>query len=166
MDRVKISADPPRGRGLILCLATAGGLGYLPGMPGTWASLAALGLAWAFSQVGCWTYLSVVGALLLAGVYASGRAAALLEQKDPPVVVIDEVVGQLLTLAGQPWEWRSLLWGLVFFRVLDILKPFPINRLEARLTGGWGIMLDDVAAGIGAWLGLFLLHYLFPGAGA
>jgi len=162
VDRLTISADDRLSRRLLLALATVGGLGYLPWMPGTWASLATLGLVWLLSQAGMLFYLTVLLTFFFLGVHVSSRTERLLGHRDPGLIVIDEVVGQLVALAGQPMGWWYLLWGWALFRAMDILKPFPINRIDSHGKGGWGIMLDDVVAGVYAWLGLHLLQHIFP----
>jgi phosphatidylglycerophosphatase A len=97
----------------------------------------------------------------LLGVWAAGKAESFFRRKDPGQVVIDEVLGQMLTFAvwpEAPWKW--LLAGFILFRVFDILKPFPIRRAE-RVSGGWGIMLDDVIAGVFSMVILTLLGLVF-----
>ena len=140
-------------------IATAGGLGYSPVAPGTLASLAGAGLCWllaphpAAQLAGCATAVAL-------GFWSAGPTAAVLGQKDPSVIVIDEVAGMMLTLAGLPARWPVYLAGFLLFRLLDILKPWPIRRLE-RLPGSRGIMLDDLAAGLAAQAILRLaLHFL------
>jgi len=133
-------------------LATVFGAGFFPVAPGTFASLlAALGFRFAFSGLAPIAYASLVCGIILLGTWASSRTARLVGQKDPRRVVIDEVAGQLVALAAAPAEWPWVVAGFVLFRFFDILKPFPIRRLEA-LPGGWGIMADDVLAGLYAAL--------------
>ncbi len=137
-------------RRLILILATCGGVGYLPGMPGTWGSLAALPLWWLMQR-----HLSARGyalawlALLAVSLWAAGEAWNLLGKADHPAIVLDEVMGLLLALAFVPPKWPWVALGFVLFRVFDILKPFPLKHLE-QLPGGFGVVMDDVAAGAAA----------------
>lgn len=143
---------------LILVLATWFRVGYLPGMPGTWGSLAALPLWWLLRHLTPAAYLLVVLLLGAGSIYLCGRAEVLLQRQDSPAIVIDEVVGQLIALAGCPADnIYALGLGLVLFRIFDILKPFPIGLINARLHGGLGIVLDDVVAGIYAGLILVIL---------
>jgi phosphatidylglycerophosphatase A len=93
-------------------------------------------------------YLALVIVLALIGVWACGRAAEDLGAEDPRPVVWDEIVGILVTLTAAPAGWPWLVVGFALFRVFDILKPWPIRAVERRLGGGWGIMLDDVVAGV------------------
>jgi phosphatidylglycerophosphatase A len=131
-----------------LAVATGLGVGYAPVVPGTFGSLPGVAAAWLL-----WTFggsaATTAGLLLVVpvGVWAATRAEAHFGRIDPGAVVIDEVAGQILTLAFLPLTPRVLLAGFLLFRVLDILKPFPARRLES-LPGGSGIMADDLAAGI------------------
>jgi phosphatidylglycerophosphatase A len=130
-------------------LATCGGLGRLPGAPGTWASLAALPLAWLIAGFGGAPALLLATAVVFAaGVWAAQWYVARSGQADPGAIVVDEVAGQWLTLlpvAPGPWEYAA---GFLLFRLFDIAKPWPIRRLERSVPGGLGVMLDDVAAGL------------------
>jgi phosphatidylglycerophosphatase A len=141
----------------ILFLATWFRVGYLPHMPGTWGSLAALPLWWFLQPMALPAYGLAVLLLMVGSIYLSGRAEILLQQADPPVIVIDEVVGQLITLAGCPLNFYAVGLGVILFRVFDIVKPFPIGLINARLKGGLGIVLDDVVAGVFAGLILVIL---------
>ncbi len=135
-------------RRLILALATWGGVGYLPVAPGTWGTLAALPLWYLLAQTGPWVYGLGVAALLILGLKVAGPAQGMLGRTDHGAIVVDEVVGLLITLAGVPPTWQAALLGFVVFRTLDILKPFPIRWFGAGGTGGLEVMVDDVAAGV------------------
>ena len=146
-------------------VATAGGAGYWPWGPGTAGSLVGLGLAWVMTRQFDWaTGLPLLLVTLVAtwpGVWASTVAAD--GSKDPQFIVVDEVLGQWLTLAGAATlNWRAFLIGFVLFRIFDIVKPWPVRRFEA-LPQGWGIVADDLMAGVyGAivlfWFGWFHLY--------
>ncbi len=142
---------------LILLLATWFRVGYLPHMPGTWGSLAALPLWWLLQHLDPPAYGLVVLLLAVGSIYLSGRAEIFLQQKDSPAIVIDEVVGQLITLAGCPLDFFAVGLAVILFRIFDIFKPFPIGLINARLRGGLGIVLDDVVAGIYSGLILVIL---------
>ena len=142
---------------LILLLATWFRVGYLPHMPGTWGSLAALPIWWLLQHLSPLHYGLVVFLFGIGAVYLSGRAEILLQQKDSPTIVIDEVVGQLITLAACPVNFYAVGLAVLLFRIFDIVKPFPIGLINARLGGGLGIVLDDVVAGMYAGLILFIL---------
>jgi len=132
--------------------------------PGTWGSVAAL-LLWRLFGGMIPTQFqtpAIIGAVIVVtaiGIPAATLVAREAGKEDPSHVVIDEVVGQLISLIAAPLHWQSLLAGLILFRLFDITKPFPIRRLE-NLPGGTGIMLDDVGAGLYA-LAIMqaLLHY-------
>jgi phosphatidylglycerophosphatase A len=143
-----VRADNRGYRMLVLGLATWGGVGFLPYMPGTWGALAALPLWYHLARTGPWVYGLVVAALIILGLWVAGPAQEMLGQTDHPAIVVDEVVGLLITLAGVPLTWPALVLGLVIFRALDILKPFPIRWFGAGGRGGLEVMADDVAAGV------------------
>ena len=130
-------------------LATWFGSGLLPKMPGTWGSLAALPfailiVAWA----GTWGLLAAAVVATLVGVWAAGVYAARSGQQDPQAVVIDEVAGQWLALVPVAHDLRLYPVAFLAFRFFDIVKVWPAGRIDRELKGGWGIMLDDVVAGL------------------
>ncbi len=135
-------------RRLVLALATWGGVGFLPGAPGTWGTLVALPLWWALAHLGPWGYGLGTAAVLLAGWWAAGPAQDYLGGADHPAIVIDEVAGLLITLAGAPLSWAAAAAGFMLFRTLDILKPPPIRWFYAGESGGLEVMVDDVVAGV------------------
>jgi phosphatidylglycerophosphatase A len=131
-----------------LWLATVGGIGLAPVAPGTWGSaVAALTYVWLGD--GGWLVQGLaVLSITVMGVRAAARAEAAWGGKDPGAVVVDEVAGQWLTLLFLPPTWTVILAGFVLFRLLDIAKPPPCRWLEHHLPGGWGVMADDLAAGL------------------
>lgn len=133
-------------------IATGAYSGYLPKAPGTWGSLVGV-LLWAAGlyKLEPLAYAVMLGVLLLVGTAASGAAEKIVDQSDPGLVVVDEILGQLLTLALAPRHPLAAVAGFALFRLFDILKPFPVNWLDQHIHGGLGIMLDDVAAGIYAF---------------
>ena len=139
-------------------IATWFGLGYAPIAPGTAGSLGAIAIAWLLHEYANFTPFSfwVMGVLLAApGMWAAGVVAKELGSKDPQIVVVDEVIGQWITLAGASHlNWKSWLAAFALFRLFDIWKPAPVRQLEA-LPGGIGINADDAMAGIYAALVLF-----------
>jgi phosphatidylglycerophosphatase A len=144
-------------------IATWFGCGLVPKAPGTAGTLGAIPLYLIVLKGGRPGVLLAAIAVTLVGVWAASVVAHDLGQKDPQRVVVDEVAGFLTTMLPMPSaSWRTVLIGVCVFRLLDIVKPWPVRSLE-RLPGGWGIVLDDVAAGvIGAgvmgglqWLGVF-----------
>jgi len=135
--------------------ATFFGAGYFPFAPGTFASFeAALLYAFLGRRIPPLPYLLILAALFLLGTVAADVFARLLKQKDPRPIVIDEIVGQGIALFSAPAGWGWIAGGFILFRLFDVLKPWPIRKLE-RLPGGWGIMADDVAAGAASALVLW-----------
>jgi len=110
-----------------------------------------------------WPWVLLVGltvGIFILGVWAASGAEKFFGRPDPRYVVIDEVVGQMLTFLARPdRSWKWLLAGFVLFRIFDVVKPFPARQAE-RLPAGWGIMMDDVAAGVYSMGALLLLSYL------
>ena len=136
---------------MVLALATWGGVGFLPGAPGTWGTMAALPLWWLLTQLGNAGYLLALAALVLVSVLVAGPAQDLLGKKDHPAIVIDEVAGLLVALALVKPNLTAVLAGFLLFRAFDILKPWPISRLN-RGTSGLAVVADDLAAGVMARL--------------
>ncbi len=134
-------------RALILGLATWGGAGFLPWMPGTWGTLAALPLWYLLAQLSPWAYGLGIGVIIALGLWVAGPAQRFLGRTDHPAIVVDEVAGLLITLAGVSATWENAALGFVIFRTLDILKPGPI-RWFGEGRGGLEVMADDVAAGL------------------
>jgi phosphatidylglycerophosphatase A len=141
-----------------LVVATWFGCGLSPVAPGTVGSAAALGIAWGLHAAfgwRPWAFAILAAALLVPSIWAAQVAATSSGKDDPGMVVVDEVLGQWVTLAGAvTLDWRTWLAAFVLFRAFDILKPFPVRRLE-RLHGGTGIVADDLGAGIYAALVLY-----------
>lgn len=145
-------------------LATGFGVGRFPKAPGTAGSLLGLLLWWPVGLLAWPQYGLCLLVALVVGIVASGRAALELGLVDPPMVVWDEVVGMGVALIAVPHEIIPFLTAFGLFRLFDITKPAPIARLE-RLPGGYGIMLDDVLAGVYARVclqgGLWILNTYF-----
>lgn len=144
---------------LALLLATWFGCGYFPWGPGTVASAVAVVIAALlhfYAGVNRGGLLLITAVLLIPGIWASTQTALFVQKKDPGLVVIDEVFGQWVTLAGAAvLDWRTLLAGFVLFRLFDIWKPWPVRDFE-KLPGGTGIVADDLAAGIYGALILYI----------
>lgn len=147
---------------LAVFLATVVYCGYFPIAPGTIGSAAGL-LVYLLVR---WTHAPAIEAGMILLVFAVGTWAATHAERyfgaiDPGPVVIDEVLGQLITLAFIPVGWSGMAAGFVLFRIYDVIKPYPANRLE-HFHGGFGIMADDAMAGVYANLTLRLLIWLLP----
>jgi phosphatidylglycerophosphatase A len=146
-----------------LAIATCGGSGYFPIAPGTVGSAVGLAVCLAVRAPGIpWLELAAIAVTIGAGAWAATVAEQALERRDPGPVVIDEVAGMLVTMALVPLSVATAAVGFLLFRALDVLKPFPADRLE-RAPRGWGIMLDDVVAGLYANLALQGLLRWQPG---
>ena len=144
-------------------LATWFGSGFLPVAPGTWASLIALPFAAVLVWVGGPTLVFVVSAaVFVVGIWAANGYMAMTGVHDPPAIVIDEVVAQWLTLALMPIDPVVYVLGFLLFRVFDVLKPWPANYIDRVVTGGFGVMLDDVVAAIYAGLVLWVIVPWLP----
>jgi phosphatidylglycerophosphatase A len=148
-----------------LGLATVAGLGFVPATPGTFGTLAGPPVFWYLSRFSPAVYLFLTAALFLVGVAVSDRAERILGRPDDPRVVIDEVVGYLVTMTAMPPTAWTMLLGFMLFRVFDIAKPWPCRALDRRVHGGLGIMIDDVMAGVYAWAVLRLIMVMVPGPG-
>ncbi len=142
-------------------VATAFGCGYSPVAPGTAGSAAGLLLFGPLAALAWPCQLAAAAVLFLVGSLAAGRVAHLVGAKDPGIVVVDEVVGQWVTLVALPFTPAIALLGFLLFRAMDVVKPWPARDLE-RVPGGWGIMADDVAAGIYAHLALRVGLLVWP----
>jgi len=146
-------------------IATFFGIGHLQPGSGTWAAAVTILLWWAASHwlSAAWLVplsVAIAALITLIGIPSSTVVARESGIKDPGFVVIDEVAGQMISLIAVPVHWKYLLAGFILFRSFDILKPFPLRRLE-MLPGGTGIMMDDVGAGLYALALLQLwLHFI------
>lgn len=146
-----------------MTIATGFGAGYLPKAPGTWGSLLALPLHFFLSKLAPTHYALALGGIFFLGVITAGQAEKILDRKDPGVIVIDEVIGMLITLIGAPNNPLIWLLGFGIFRFFDIFKPYPIRIIDQRINGGMGIVLDDVLAGIYSCIVLQIFCYAILG---
>jgi len=142
----------------ILLLATGFGVGYSPIAPGTLGTIVAILIYYFLSEISPPLYeITLIGFFFLS-VWVSGNAEIFFGKRDDQRIVIDEIVGFLITMLWVPKTIRFLIIGFFLFRFFDILKPFPIRRLEKRLKGGFGVVLDDVVAGVYANIVLRLIY--------
>ncbi|ROR34970.1 phosphatidylglycerophosphatase A family protein [Inmirania thermothiophila] len=146
----------------VLLLATGLGAGLAPRAPGTFGTLVAVPLWALLAPLPPALYGAVTAAVVLAGIPLCGAAARRLGLHDHPAIVWDEIAGYLLAMAFVPASAAAAAAGFVLFRLLDILKPWPVCVLDRRLGGGLGIMADDVAAGVLAGSGLWLAAPYLP----
>ncbi len=137
-------------------LALGFGSGLAAKMPGTFGTLAALPLVVLLSYyTGFSVYLIVTILVCVAGIWICGKTAEDMGVHDDSSIVWDEVAGMLIAMLAVPLSWQTVLVGFVLFRFFDILKPWPISYLDKHVHGGFGIMIDDVLAGV---LSLCILH--------
>ncbi|NQY48202.1 MAG: phosphatidylglycerophosphatase A [Colwellia sp.] len=139
-------------------LALGFGSGLAPKAPGTFGTLAAVPLFLLMSGLTPLIYGLVVLVVCIAGIYICGKAASDVGVHDHGAIVWDEFAGFFITMFMVPVSWQSVLVGFVLFRIFDIAKPWPISLADKKLTGGFGIMFDDVLAGLFA---LAIMHLIF-----
>ena len=135
-----------------LAIATTFGVGYVPVAPGTFGSAAGLAL-WMLLPASPWVHAAAIAALFVMGSIAGNVAERHFGRTDPRQVVVDEVMGMLITLFMNPVGLWGAFLGFLLFRATDVIKPYPANRLE-RLPGGIGVMADDAMAAVYANLAL------------
>jgi len=138
-------------RSLVILLASAGYIGYIPVASGTFGSLVGIPLFFGFdvlrsTSVGL--YLLTFFAAVAAACWIAGQAEALLNEHDSHKIVIDEVVGYLAATLFLTPTWMHALLAFFIFRALDVLKPFPAGYIDAHFPGGYGVVLDDVVSGL------------------
>tara|TARA_R110002012_G_scaffold50299_1_gene130182 strand:- start:1155 stop:1643 length:489 start_codon:yes stop_codon:yes gene_type:complete len=137
-------------------LALGFGSGLAPKAPGTFGTIAAVPLVCLLAYSTTLTgYLLVTLIASVIGIWLCGKTAKDMMVHDDSSIVWDEIAGLLITMIAVPLSWQTLLLGFVLFRIFDILKPWPISYLDARVHGGFGIMIDDILAGFFA---LILMH--------
>lgn len=143
---------------IILFFASGFFSGYAPLASGTAGTLVGIAIYILLNQLPLKLYGILTLAIVIVGIWLSYRAEAILGEKDSGVIVIDEIAGFLVTMFALPMTWQTMTIGFFVFRAFDIFKPFPIRRIDQRLPGGWGVMLDDVLAGVYANLTIQLLR--------
>jgi phosphatidylglycerophosphatase A len=148
-------------RRFVIVCATWGGTGFSPFASGTVGTLAAIPLYLALSRLSLPLYLLTAVAFTLFACWVSGHAEAIFNEKDSGKIVIDEVAGYLVTMIAVPHTWQGVAAGFFLFRLFDIVKPQPARWFDTSLKNGYGVVLDDIAAGVYACLATnLLLRYL------
>lgn len=142
-------------------LAFGFGSGHAPKAPGTFGTLAAIPVYWLVHDMTVISYLTLVAVMFLVGIWICHVTAHDMGVHDHPGIVWDEIVGYLVTMTAAPWAWQWLLVGFLWFRFFDILKPWPIRWFDRQVSGGLGIMLDDLVAGVFAAIALQVCIWLF-----
>ena len=139
-------------------IATWFGAGLMPWAPGSWGSAAALPFAWLILSLGDWWWLLAASLLLFViGCWAAAQVEQQLGTHDSGLIVVDEVVGQWICLLPCGLDPVNFALGFILFRIMDIVKPWPVSWIDQKIGGGLGVMLDDVAAALYAVLAMGLL---------
>ena len=149
-------------RHLITFLATACYIGKFPFAPGTAGTVVGVLLYLLIQPLSAFLYVVTVVTFIFVAAWVSTKAQDVWGEQDPQEVVIDEVVGFLVAMAFHRVDLWMLVGGFVLFRVFDIVKPFPIRWIERRFVSGWGIVLDDVAAGVYTNVALWFFGLALP----
>jgi phosphatidylglycerophosphatase A len=145
----------------VVLLATGCYAGYAPVASGTFGTLVAIPLCYLLSRVSPVYAILILALFTGFAVWTSGEAEKIFDKKDSGFIVIDEMAGLLVTLFLIPWSVKSVVIGFFLFRLMDIAKPFPIRRLETNLPGGWGVVGDDLLAGVYANVALRFVMRIF-----
>lgn len=132
----------------VMFLATGGYIGRVPFAPGTFGSLVGLPIVYMLSKTPWYAATVFTAVLLLGSVWVAHLAEKQLEAKDPGCIVIDEIAGMCVTMLFVPLTLNTGLAGFFLFRLFDVIKPPPVRQIDRMLGGGWGIVMDDVAAGV------------------
>lgn len=143
---------------IVKAIATFFYVGYLPFMPGTWGSLAGVAVYFLVRHSTV-LYLTVFVLLVFLGFYTAGKAETIFGKKDDKRIIIDEICGILLLYLLIPGEVACLVAGFILFRAFDILKPYPIKRLE-KFSGSFGIMIDDIIAALYSFVAITLFFMI------
>ncbi len=138
-------------------MALGFGSGLMPKAPGTFGTLAAIPVYYLLKDLTVTYYIISVLILSIAGIFICQYTSDRLGVHDHPGIVIDEFAGYLITMIAVPFSWLWVVTGFVLFRLFDILKPWPISWLDKKVSGGFGIMIDDVLAGFFA---LAIMHII------
>lgn len=146
---------------LILFLSSNAGLGYAPFAPGTVGTLAGIPIFFLIGSWPWWLFLITFTALLFFSFWVADTAGQIYGVTDDGRIVIDELIGYLVTVAFLPWSWSAAILGFFWFRLFDILKPQPARWLDTNFKHGVGVVLDDFVAGIYAAIALRLTLWLF-----
>jgi len=149
-------------RRFILFLASNAGLGYAPVASGTFGTLAGIPAYWLLAKLPPFLWLLTVVALFFLACWVAGEAGKIYGVVDDGRIVIDELVGYLVTIAFLPFTWKAAIFGFFLFRFFDIVKPPPARWFDRRIKNGYGVVLDDVVAGLYGALALRLFLHYFP----
>lgn len=155
LTKKQILTDP------VLFLGFGFGSGLIKKAPGTCGTIAALPVYYLLAQTNFIIYSIATIISMIAGIYICEVAAKKLNEHDYGGIVWDEIAGYLITLWFVPFSWQAMLIGFVLFRIFDIVKPQPIKWIDAKVQGGFGIMLDDIIAAVFAGSLLFFINSIW-----
>ncbi len=153
----------PVARFLVIVGATAGGAGLSPVAPGTVGTVVGVALFWLMAQLPLYAYVVVLLGLIALAVWLAGLAERVFPGQDNQHIVIDEVVGLLTATIAVPFTYKTAIAAFIVFRIFDIAKPWPIRWVDEHLHGGFGVVLDDVVAGVFGCVVLQLALHFFGG---
>jgi len=139
-------------------LAVGFGSGLSPVAPGTFGTIAAIPIVFFMANLSLPVYIALTVLCAIAGIYICGKAATNVGVHDHGAIVWDEIVGYMIAMVAIPVSWHSMLVAFILFRIFDIAKPWPISWLDKHCSDGFGIMIDDVVAGLAA---LALMHLIY-----
>lgn len=141
-------------------IAAGFGSGLMPMMPGTWGTVVAIPIYLLMQNLSLLVYSSISLLIILFFIYCSHITAKAWGMHDHPVIVCDEIAGYLVTMIAAPPGWWWIIVGFLLFRFFDILKPWPIGWLDRHVHGGFGIVVDDLVAGVFSWIILQLIYMI------
>ncbi|MCC5879740.1 MAG: phosphatidylglycerophosphatase A [Idiomarina sp.] len=133
------------------------GSGLAPKAPGTFGTLAAIPVVILAACLGTMGFIIATVIVSVVGIYLCGYTAKAMGEHDHPAIVWDEIAGYMVAMIAVPLSWQTLLVAFILFRIFDIIKPWPIRYLDKRVHGGFGIMIDDILAGLAS---LAIIHLL------
>lgn len=136
------------------------GSGLSPKAPGTFGTLVAIPIYWLIQDWSLTAYLIFTLMAFLFGIWICQKTVDWLKQDDPGGIVWDEVVGYLVTMIAAPKGWLWITLGFVLFRLFDILKPWPVSLADRKIHGGFGVMFDDVIAGVMSLLAIQMINFV------
>ncbi len=144
---------------IIIFISLGFGTGFIKFAPGTWGTLPGVAFAYFLMPYPIIHILSII-IISLVGIWFCDKASEILKVHDYGGIVIDEIAGVMITFLFFTPSWYILILGFIWFRFFDIIKPFPIRWIDKKVSGGFGIMVDDTVAGIFAWISLWISIFI------